>query len=428
MRVSRFFSLTVLLASGLSFVTSSALAQATPSPAKQTPAKPAATPAPAKAPAPAPAKAPAPATTPAPAKAPTPAPAKAPAPAPAKAPATPAPAKPTAGTPAPTTQSPDKQAPPAQTPPAQTPPEQPAGAQTPKEKADALVVAGRKLVDAHEADKAVGLLEEAHGILLDPESGFELMRAYTDVGKLVEALTLGEKLAALPVGPKESQGNVDARKKIKDAVSSLATRVPTIQLQVQRPAKDLVRVKVDERTLLPEQLDKPIRVNPGKREILVTAPGYEPLTIPQEIEQGTAKQYPVTVNMNPVATPKGEIHTTLPEEPPSPPLNPLVKVGIGVSSALGVVAIASGIGAGVSYVGFVDAYNRRGCGANCDAEVADRRPTLQALSIIWPIAGALAIAGGTLTFVYARKDQKTSETVGWSVAPTVGGFVVHGRW
>jgi len=290
-------------------------------------------------------------------------------------------------------------------------------------------VAGRKLVDAHEADKAVELLEEAHGILQNPESGYELMRAYDDVGKLNEALTLGEKLNATSVGPKETPNDATARKNIKESVTSLSTRVSTIQLQIKRPAKEIVRVKIDDRTLLPEQLDKPVRVNPGNREILVTAPGYQPLTIPQVVEKGPAKQYPLTIDMKPVEGPKNDVVIPVqPEEPPSPPMKPLTKVGIGVSSALGAIAFGTGIGAAVTYTGFVDAYNRRGCTTNCDAEVEKRGGTLQALTLTSTITGVAAIAAGTLTFLYARSDKKPETGVNLTIAPTVGGFVVHGQW
>jgi hypothetical protein len=292
-----------------------------------------------------------------------------------------------------------------------------------------LVIAGRKLVDAHEADKAVELLEEAHGILQNPESGYELMRAYDEVGKLNEALTLGEKLNVSVPGPKETPNDASARKNIKESVTSLTTRMPTIQLQIKRPGKDLVRVKVDERTLLPEQLDKPIRVNPGKREILVTAPGYQPLTIPQVIEKGAAKQYPLTIDMTPVEAPKNDVVIpVVPEEPPAQPMKPLTKVGIAVSSALGAIAFGTGIGAAVTYTGFVDVYNRRGCTTNCDAEVQSRGGTLQALTLTSTITGIAAIAAGTLTFVYARSDKKPQTGINVTVAPTAGGFVVHGQW
>jgi hypothetical protein len=212
------------------------------------------------------------------------------------------------------------------------------------------------------------LLEEAHGILLDAESGFELMRAYEELGKLVEAITVGEKLVALPAAPKDSPRGVEAQRKIKDSLTALATRVSTLQLQIKRPSKDLIRVKVDERTLLPEQLDKPIRVNPGNHELRVTAPGYEPLIIPKDIDKGVVQQYPVTIDMVPIPVPKDEgIHVAPPQETPAQPLAPLVKVGIVVSGALGAVALVTGIAAGVSYTGFVDAYKGRGCGADCDA-------------------------------------------------------------
>jgi hypothetical protein len=292
-----------------------------------------------------------------------------------------------------------------------------------------LVIAGRKLVDAHEADKAVELLEEAHAILQNPESGFELMRAYDGVGKVSEALTLGEKLNATTVGPKETPNDATARKNIKDATAALSTRVSTVQLQIKRPSKDLVRVKIDDRTLLPEQLDKPVRVNPGKREILVTAPGYQPLTIPQVIEKEPAKQYPLTIEMTAVEGPKNDVVIPVePELPPEKPLKPLAKVGIAVSSALGAIAFGTGIGAAVSYTGFVDVYNRRGCSTNCDAEVESRGGTLQALTLTSTITGIAAIAAGTLTVVYITSDRKPQTGLELKVAPTAGGFVVHGRW
>lgn len=274
----------------------------------------------------------------------------------------------------------------------------------------------------------MGLLEEAHGILQDPESGLELMKAYAGTSKIVESLTLGEKLMALPAAPQESAKNVEARKEIKDACEALTGRISTLQLQIVRPTKDLIRVKVDERTLLPEQLDKPIRVNAGKREILATAPGYEPLTIPQVVEEGPVKQYPIKIEMKPVPKPVDTpVQPVIPQEPESPPLSSTVKVGIGVSSGLALVAIGTGIGAGVSYVGFVDVYNRRGCGDNCAIEVKKQGSTLQALTFTSVISGTMALAAGAFTLISLRSDPGKSDTAVF-IAPTPGGVVVHGRW
>ncbi len=285
------------------------------------------------------------------------------------------------------------------------------------------------MLDAHEADRAVGILEEAHGVLLDPESGLELMRAYAEVGKLDEAITLGEKLAVMPASPKEPSRSAETQRKIKESLTSLSARVSTIKLEILRPSKDLVRVKVDENTLLPEQLDKPIRVNAGKHELRISAPGYEPLIIAKDIDKNTVQQYPVKIDMVPVPKPKDDtMHGVPPQEVPSPPLDPIVKVGIGVSSALGAVAIVSGIAAGVSYVGFVDAYNGRGCGAKCDAEVTQRGSTLQGLTLTSTITGVMAVAGGTATLIYARKSAQAPEQASWNVAPTAGGIVIYGRW
>ena len=122
------------------------------------------------------------------------------------------------------------------------------------------------------------------------------------------------------------------------------------------------------------------------------------------------------------------MHGVQPQEGPSAPLDPIVKVGIGVSSTLGAVAIVTGIAAGVSYIGFVDVYNGRGCGAKCDAEVAQRGSTLQGLTLTSTITGVMAVAAGTATLIYARKSPQTPEKASWHVTPTAGGIVVHGRW
>jgi len=292
-----------------------------------------------------------------------------------------------------------------------------------------LLDAGRKLLDAHESDRAIGVLEEAHGVLNAPESGYELMRAYADVGKLVEAINLGEKLASLTPLSKDPAHGAETQKKIKETLTSLSARVSTIQLQIQRPSKDVIRVKIDENTLLPEQLDKPIRVNAGKHEIRVTAPGYEPLVIPKDIDKGAVQQYPVKIDMTPIAVSKDDKFQPLPpDENRETPLPTMVKIGIGVSGGLGAIALGTGIAAGLSYVKFVDSYNRAGCGANCDAEVADRRPTLQALSVTSLVTGVLAVGAATATVVYSRQNQKTPEQASWHVSPTAGGIVIHGRW
>ena len=283
------------------------------------------------------------------------------------------------------------------------------------------------MIDAREPGKAVGLLEEAHGVLLDVESGFELMRAYDALDKLVEAATLGDKLVALPVVPKEGPSATDARKKVKDALAALSTRTPTLQLQIKRPSKDLVRVKIDDRMLTPEQLDKPIRVNSGNRVVFVTAPGYRPLEVPQVVEKGSSRQYPVIIDMAPIPTPNDQI--VRPEEPNETSTHTrLVNAGIGASSAFGLVALATGIAAGASYGGVADAYNRQGCNADCDIEVARRGPALQVLTVTATVTGVAALATGAMTWIYARSERKEPERVSYGIMPTPGGIVVHGRW
>lgn len=308
--------------------------------------------------------------------------------------------------------------------------------QSDKDKARALIILGRKYLEAGEPERALPLFKEAHGIMHVPTTAFDMMRAYGDLNKLVEARAMGEEVEKMPVDPNENEAYREAREQVKAAMEALDTRIPLLKLSISGAPISTVRVKIEDNSVPPEEIDKPIRINPGEQRIEVSAPNCGTFKAVQKAESGVDRHYEVEVNLSCHAAPA----------PPPPPLPSPVRTE---SSKLDKRWVAAGFATSGAFLAAgtvltvlaknandaaIDAAMGHNCAYHCE-EIYDQQYTRSTALAAWSIP-AFVVGGGltVATVVYLVRGRSVTEKPGSKanisamITPDLQGVVVHGAW
>jgi tetratricopeptide (TPR) repeat protein len=149
--------------------------------------------------------------------------------------------------------------------------------------AERLFDEGRRLMNAGKADEACPKFE--HSQELDPGRGtlINLAACYEEVGRLVEALAVFRDVAeqSRAAGDK---GRLDAASK---RIAAIEARLPRLVLVVGDDAAlpDGFTITVGGRAVPPEEWAG-VQLDPGEVEVLVSAPGYQPMRTSIELVAG----------------------------------------------------------------------------------------------------------------------------------------------
>jgi hypothetical protein len=306
------------------------------------------------------------------------------------------------------------------------------------DEARAFLKEGREQFSAQHFDRAATLLEKAHRIMRVPPTGFDLMQAYDGLGKFVEALAIGEEMQKQPAKPNEPQPFVDARIKIDAAMDAIASRTPTLGLKISGTSLADALATIDGVPVAPEQLDRPIRVNPGMRKIRVTAPYCDPFETTQEAEAGAERHYDVDIKL--VCKPPPPIRPVPP--PPVVPDNLVqskrngIIAGSVVAGGFALAGVGMAIGSKIANEQAVVVATRA---AECiDMDACERVYDVQygaskGLAISSLFAFGIGVALGTTTLVYGLMGQTSSDApaparVSLQVVPIGNGLALRGTW
>lgn len=215
----------------------------------------------------------------------------------------------------------------------------------------------------------------------------------------------------------------------EQALASIESRVPHLRVVVEN-ANDATAT-LDGRAVA---LGTPVPVDPGKHQVVVTAPHRR--TVPTIVAIGEGQQLDVPVHLEDSASPppppppqkdEGHVSATHPG-----PWRPLAVVIGGV----GLIGLGLGAGFGLTAIDKNNASNAAGC-------VNDVCPTNAAAirrdAVSWAsasdgafIAGALLVAGGVVLWLVAPSTREPKLVGSIGVAPLVdaqgGGLVLRGTW
>lgn len=216
------------------------------------------------------------------------------------------------------------------------------------------------------------------------------------------------------------------RKDCEAGLEELARITPTIVLGAQdAQGSDLtdVAVTVDGKDLV-EQLDgKAIAVDPGKRVFRFQAEGLPEQRLEVVVREGE-KERIILVKMMADEKPKGDPPPEVEPAGSSPSTTTLVVGGVGAALL---------VGAGV--VGLValnkrsSLYDRCGKAGTCTTDEVDSVYSLYDVSYVGAgLGGALLATAAVLHFTGSSSSSEPSAKPGVSVAPTLGGVTLWGRF
>jgi len=280
---------------------------------------------------------------------------------------------------------------------------------------------GKRLAEANKWLAAVTLFEKAYALDPSPNRAAHLGRAQVMTEAYAAGATNLERYLR-----EEKNPPADRRAAIEELLRGAKEKVATVTLQLDEPG---VTVRIGQVDVPTERLSWPQYVAPGTHVFEATKAGFEVSTETREVVAGSAID--VTFKMKVARVVKSEVTTQ-----ESSTLSPFAKVGFGVAGGLGAVGAGVAIAAGVSYAGYMEAYNRRVCEGDCDADVARRAPTSEGLSRAWvALLGSAAVIGGATAVIQfgILSNDKSGETkpngkVSLMVVPGLGGLVVRGSW
>jgi len=304
-----------------------------------------------------------------------------------------------------------------------------------KRNASTLALEGRRLLDAGNARAALVRFQDAHKIMRDPTTGLDVAAAFEALGQLVEARAMVYEVSRLPVQPNEPPAFRQARATAASAVEALDSRIPSLMLRIEGAPKEAVTATVDGEKVPAESLTTLLVRNPGKREVVVTAPGYRTARATVELVDGVTKPVEVPLVLEREVVAAGARSPQQKDEPTPIRNSGLIYAGIAVSGALAVVGVGTAIGAVVVENKSVDDWNDAGCTGNERDECylhfneQENERFLLANTAFWTFIGAAVVGGGTLAYALtSKKPEKTSPKQGVRVEPTMGGIRIRGTF
>ncbi|MDF2698176.1 MAG: hypothetical protein K0S65_6559 [Labilithrix sp.] len=140
-----------------------------------------------------------------------------------------------------------------------------------REAARTLLLSGREKKKNGQLKEALADFEKAHAIMRVPTTGLDLGKAQRELGLLVEARATFLEAARYPVRSNESRAFKRARKEARQQADEITPLLATVTISVAADAQ----VKIDDAEISASSINVPLKVNPGKHEIVASRGGDE---------------------------------------------------------------------------------------------------------------------------------------------------------
>lgn len=205
-----------------------------------------------------------------------------------------------------------------------------------KETARTLLLSGREKKKNGQNKEALADFEKAHAIMHVPTTGLDLGKTQETLGLLVEARQTYLEASRYPKQANESPAFENARRDAKKLADAIAPRLATLTVSVPKDAK----VKIDDGEISASSIGVPLKVNPGKHQIVATL-GTDEKRTALDLAEGETKSIELELAGAPVSPPppndkdKGKNDETKP--------NTLVWVGGGIAAVGLAVGTITGI-------------------------------------------------------------------------------------
>jgi hypothetical protein len=197
----------------------------------------------------------------------------------------------------------------------------PASAQeggTRRQAAEALFQQGRELLSRGDAANACAKFEASEQLDAGIGTLLFLGQCYDQLGRSASAWRAFSRAADLA----HRKGDAEREQLARIRVSALEPTVPELRVRVAPGTRALTAVAytLNGSELSAEEIDRPLRVDPGRALVRVTAPGHEPWEVTLGILQGPST---AVIDVPELAPARSE----------SPPIQPLPSPRVGTSAA-----------------------------------------------------------------------------------------------
>jgi hypothetical protein len=304
--------------------------------------------------------------------------------------------------------------------------------------------------------EALDLFSRAETLVHAPPHLLYMARAAVKLGQLVRARELYLKLTREELAANAPPAFRDAQTEAREEVKAIEPRLASLVINVKAPEGVSYKVEMDKRPISSAVIGVAFPVDPGKHQLIATAPGYQSKLVEVMLKDGERERaelelvptgtIPTTTPATAAtslgsgapsqAAPSGATSTTPVGSDAGPPkwMRPASYVAMGV----GVVGLGLGTYFGVSSRSTRkdgdDAYNR--CLAPClksdplaresESKYDDAR-TAMTLSVVSFVVGGVGIASGVPLFILSsRKASQSAHTVtpymGWGTAGLRGNW------
>jgi hypothetical protein len=292
-----------------------------------------------------------------------------------------------------------------------------------RDKARALAEQAGDALDARNYQQALDLVTRAEELYHAPTHLLIAAEAHEGLGALVDAAELYERIVAEPLPAGSPPAFKSAQNEATARVRALIARIPSLLVRVS-PASARAVVTLDGQPF-ESGGDAAKRVNPGKRMIRASAPGFRDYEKTVELKRGGVVKIEVKLE-----------RTEAPSQPVPPAEAPVDQPSAGVATdrasgskvpafvALGFGAVGFGVGAvtgkmSLDRVSDLDgACPDKRCPAARQADIDDAK-MLGTISTIGFGVGALGIGTGVVLLVLSGSTEKRTAE-GTAVGPWIG--------
>jgi len=296
---------------------------------------------------------------------------------------------------------------------------------TDKETARSLMERGIELYEAKDYNGALKAYLSANSIMHVPSTSVAVAQAYAALGRLVDARDFALEAMRYPEQPQESAAFRKARKEAADLEQRLATRLPTLQIDLRgAPADAAVQVRVDGSLLPPAALGLAIMTNPGSHRVVASASKFLDASVSVDLKEGDKKT--ITLMLTPASEARGAATAQTPA--PSPALvptseqrkaegtSPLVYLGL----AVGAAGVISGTVTGLLAFSKTASVQDR-CTDNkvCPLEAESDADTAKSIAMASNISFAVGAAGLAVALVGWLTSGNQSATASTHTATSV---------
>lgn len=275
--------------------------------------------------------------------------------------------------------------------------------------ADELFRAGRQASESGEHRTACHLYQRSLEIDESRGTRLNLALCQIEIGELVEAAanlrSVGEQLA-----PSDERQVL-----VKESLDALERRTPRLTIIADLPAD--AEIRCDQRLLPRATLDRPLPINPGEHELVVTVQGSAPNSVHFTLREGEQRSVSLHIGARlDAAAAAAPVAVAPAPAPPSTSNEPAARAerDAPTSNRGYAYALLGLAGAGVATVGVSSALIARENGIiddncvdkHCNQDGLDAGARGRRLVVIAAISGGVAALSGGIALYLLRSEQR----------------------